>query len=255
MTQLIELSDYMFPIREVDVAYDGIDNLSELNPNWMGASNYKAIVREDTNELISIVSQSYRVVSNAELIDRFMERLSELDTPYVLNQNHCFLTNQRMKIHVEFPELIFTDPESSYHLSLYLHNSYDGTVGVRIFWGAIRSICTNGMIIGKLLKKFYHRHTQGIELGNVADMVHRSAENLPIIQQKIQTLATLPVPVSMLENTEKLFGKKFMEQYERVTVLATQYALLNALTWHISHRVSASQQSRYQNEVARMFGM
>jgi len=70
-------------------------------------------------------------------------------------------------LHVKFPELfIKDDSDDGMALSLYIHISYDMSEGIKIYWGAIRAICTNGVVFGEVLAKFYGKHTKGFNLNN-----------------------------------------------------------------------------------------
>jgi hypothetical protein len=71
----MNLETFCFPIVERKVAVDNnkhsIINLDEKT-TFLPA-DYKAIVREDNNKVISIVKSSYKLVHNAELIDLLRE--------------------------------------------------------------------------------------------------------------------------------------------------------------------------------------
>lgn len=45
------------------------------DPESFLLNGYKVIVREDTNQVISIVKDSYRIVKNADLINRLLQEL------------------------------------------------------------------------------------------------------------------------------------------------------------------------------------
>ncbi len=62
----MNLQDFIFPICERPVAINnGQNDITDWdNASTFLSSDYKAIVREDTNMTISIVNKSYQVVSN-----------------------------------------------------------------------------------------------------------------------------------------------------------------------------------------------
>ena len=73
----MDLSPYCFSVTERKVAVDDQEhptiNLEDTDTYLNGP--YKAIVREDTNELISIVRNSYHVVPNEQLIQAVLNNL------------------------------------------------------------------------------------------------------------------------------------------------------------------------------------
>lgn len=98
--------------------------------------------------------------------------------------------------------LIIKDSESDIPISLFLHNSYDMSEGVRVFFGAIRSICSNGMVFGNVLAKFYGKHTQGFRIENITAKLHEAYDFLPEIQDRINQLEMTPVAPELLTKVE-----------------------------------------------------
>lgn len=246
----MELQEYMFPVEARPVTVpDGITG-SEYNL----PSNYKAIVREDTNEVISIVKKSYRIVRNEELINNLLEELSMLDTPYRIDRSHSFVDNNRMRLHVVFPRLTMHDEDSEIALSLFLHNSYDMSEGIRFMFGAIRSICTNGMVFGKILSKYYRKHTKGFKIANLKDALSTTYDQIPAIQARIKELESTPVTQELMNRVEKGVGKKLSKRVFDQRPL-TEYQMYNALTNYISHVVEQRHRARYQQSVSRVFAL
>ena len=68
----MNLQDFMFPICERPVAINnGQNDITDWdNVSTFLSSDYQAIVREDSNEPISIVKKSYQVVPNEVLIHK-----------------------------------------------------------------------------------------------------------------------------------------------------------------------------------------
>ena len=120
----MNLRDYCFPVVERKVAvHNGKTEQIDLGNNQTFLpGDYKAIVRDDTNELISIVKQSYQVVPNETLINQLMEELEKIDTSYDIEDSHSFVENSRMRLQIAFPEILIKDGTSEISLSLYLHN-------------------------------------------------------------------------------------------------------------------------------------
>ena len=246
----MELQEYMFPVEARPVTVpDGI-----VGSNYQIPSNYKAIVREDTNELISIVKNSYQIVRNEDLINNLLEELSMLDTPYRIDRSHSCVDNRRMRLQITFPDLTMWDKDSEIALSLYLHNSYDTSEGVKFMFGAIRSICTNGMVFGKILSKYYRKHTKGFKIGNLKDALSATYDQIPAIQARIKELESTPVTQELMNRVEKGVGKKLSKRVFDQRPL-TEYQMYNALTNYISHVVEQRHRARYQQSVSRVFAL
>ena len=107
----MNLQDFMFPITERPVAINnGSNDISDWdNVQTFLTSDYKAIVRENTNEPISIVKNTYQVVPNETLINKLMHELILIDTPFKIDPSHSFVTNEKMRLQVTFPALSLKD--------------------------------------------------------------------------------------------------------------------------------------------------
>lgn len=250
----MNLQDFCFPVTERPVAVNnGLHSLSDWeNDRTFLRNDYKALVREDTNQVISIVRRSYQLVPNQQLIDNLMWELSRIDTPYTIDPSHSFVTNERMRLQVTFPQLTMHDGESDIALSLFLHNSYDLSEGVRMFWGAIRAICVNGMVFGKVLGKFYHRHTNGFAIRDLRRTLTRTYDMIPAIENRIRELDARPVTPELEEKVRKELGKTLAKKVLS-PVEVSQWQLYNAITLIVSHAIQQRHRARYQMAAAKVF--
>jgi len=243
----IKLQPYLFPVREQTAYYKDNDARVTLAPR------YKAIVDDRTGDLISIMSGTYQLVPNREVILPVMDQLSQLATKWYIDETHSFVQPNRMRLQVTFPDLTFFDGKSEIAMSMYLHNSYDGSEGVRMFWGAIRFICSNGMVFGKVLSKFYSRHTKNINISNIREQVEQTYDQIPMISERVQILQSLSVTQSIMENTKKQMGAGVMSHVENGPHPLNQWALYNLITWYISHQVEQRMRASYQMKLSRLF--
>jgi len=164
----LDLQDFCFPVVERTVAVD--DKLNE-QAQWADEESYldngyKAIVREDTNNVISIVRDSYKIVTNRELINELLHFLAVSGEQFKIDPSHSFVQDNRMRLMITFPNLTLQDRESDINLSLFIHNSYDMSEGVRFYFGAIRGICQNGAVFGQILGRYYSKHTSGFQMSD-----------------------------------------------------------------------------------------
>jgi len=242
-----KLYKYLFPVTEQKVFVEGENNSTILAPQ------YKAITREDNGKLIAIQNDTYQIVSNAEIIKPLMEQLHELDSRWIIDPSHSFVTDQKMRLQITFPELTFSDGRSDIALSLFVHNSYDSSEGVRMFWGAIRGICSNGMVFGKVLARFYRKHTKGIQLVNLKEQVEQTYEQIPVISERIQILQNLNASKSISKSVEDNLGKRISKYVKEQKKAANAWILYNYLTYYISHTIDQRLRAAYQMRVSRIF--
>ncbi len=255
----MNLEPFCFPVAERQVAVDDAESLNiHLNdPSTHLASDYKAIVREDTNEVISIVRNSYNIVTNSELIDQLLRQLATCGQSFKIDPSHSFVSNARMRLQITFPELRLRDRESDIALSAFIHNSYDQSEGIRFYFGAIRAICSNGMVFGTVLSKYYSRHTKGFSFDDLGEKLQEARSYFPEIQERITRLEQLRVDEQLVENVSDKISKRLAEVCiaEEEIGRITQWRLLNRLTNHISHEMEPHLQARYQENVSKVFAL
>jgi hypothetical protein len=255
----MNLQKFCFPVVERAVAVDNaksplidIQDQESFLPN-----GYKAIVREDTNEVISIVKDTYKIVKNSQLIDQLLRQLATCGQSFKIDPSHSFVDNSRMRLQITFNELRLRDRESDIALSAFIHNSYDQSEGVRFYFGAIRAICSNGMVFGKILSKYYSRHTSGFSFENLGEKLAEAREYFPEIQERINRLEILRVDEQLVENVSTKISKRLAEQaitQEEIGRIS-QWQLLNRLTNHISHEMEPRLQAKYQDNVSKVFAL
>lgn len=249
------LMPYMFPVTETAVYRDG----AVENGVPQISKDHKAIVRQDTGKLIAIQRKTYKLVPNSEVIKPLMEQLHRLDTSWYVDSSHSFVDDARMRLQITFPELIVHDGRSDIALSLYLHNSYDSTEGVRMFFGAIRAICKNGMVFGQILSKFYGKHTVNFDMEYLQRELTATADKLPVIKHRIGTLLETKVDKNLRMEIDRRLGKrvsKYIESQEQETQRAqNQWALYNLITYYVSHMVKQRMRASYQLHASKIFGL
>lgn len=247
-----KLDPFLFPIIEREVYHEDVQHSKHVP-----SQAYKAVVRKDTGELISIMNQTYKIVPNSEVIKPLLEQLHKLDTAWYVDSSHSYVQNNQMRLQVTFPELTFHDGKSDIALSLYLTNSADGSLAIKIYFGGLRSICRNGMVYGTILSKFYGKHTQGISLDNIKEQIENTYQSLPVIQHRIEQLQNTKVDKVLRQSIESKLGKKAYkyveEQENEIKKAQNQWILYNLLTYHISHNLEQRMRAQYQLEVSKLF--
>jgi hypothetical protein len=254
----VNLDQYCFPISERNIAVDDFANdiVDWGNEHtYLPTQDYKAIVRGDTNELISIVRSSYKVIPNALIINKLLQFLASTGENFRIDSSHSFVQNSRMRLQVTFPELVLEDSESDINLSLFVENSYNMSTGLKYYFGAIRMICQNGLILGQILSQYYAKHTKGFEMSDFSASMEQARVHLPTIQQRVNQLEALPANKQLVEQVEEKISKRLAEEVldEMQEKRLSQWELLNKITHYISHDLDPHLRARHQRTVSRIF--
>jgi hypothetical protein len=245
----MKLDDFYFPVEEQPI------KLLNDTPWNSKIDGYKAIVTPDSgdNNVISVVKDTYKLVRNRELIEPFAEQVSKLGVRWKIDPSHSFCKTNRMRLQVTFPDILLKDNDSDIALSLFLHNSYDQSEGVRLFWGGIRSICTNGVVFGNLLGSFYGRHTNGFSFEDIYKHFGDASDKIQSVQATIKSMESREVDEQTMDKLQKALGKRRMQEIistDRVPD-KSQWELLNDITYYISHDVAKSKRGDLQLKVSK----
>jgi hypothetical protein len=248
----MKIQDFYFDVAERPLAL-----ATDMHSNHL--KGYKAIVapQNDRDSMISIVKDSYKLVTNRELIMPFLDEIQSLNARWYIDKSHSFVAPNRMRLQITFPDLYLSDSESKIPLSVYLHNSYDQSEGIRLYWGAIRAICTNGMVLGDLLGSFYGKHTQGLSMIRLRDQFDQVTERITKVENRIRLMESKPVRQELFEDLQKSLGKRRLEEIIRTDTLPDKstWDLYNDITYYISHDVEVKNRANLQLKVSQAFAL
>ena len=161
------IQDIMFPVKEVPACM--VDNKGQLD--HVDKTGYKFIMREDTGQILSCMTDNYRLVKNefinknsAKVIEKHGGRLKEVQS---------FGKGARSLVKWEFPNhKVKIGKNDDMTPEIVWQNSYDGTVGLNIIAGAFRLICLNGAVIGIVASKYKNKHiVQNMKLEDVENVI------------------------------------------------------------------------------------
>jgi Domain of unknown function (DUF932) len=243
-----ELEPYTFPVLEYPVSVGRTNNPT---------SKYKAIVRQDTGKLISIQRETYQLIPNKEVIQPLMKQLSKMDTPFFIDRSHSFVLDGKMRLNLVFPEYKIFDSVSDVALTLNLMNSYDGSSGLKIHFGLLRQVCTNGLIVNQILSKFYGRHTKGLNLHGIREALDASYNSLHVIHHRIETMQNTRPTNDLRAEIQKRLGVKIMKHVEKQESLTRksqdEWTLLNHVTHYVSHELQPHVRHQYQMQISHIW--
>ena len=245
------LDKYLIPVQKTSLSY--VTPSGEIR----STKDYEAIV-DNKGSLISIVRDSYKLVTNKEVINPMIDQLEKLDNKWYIDNSHSFISPERMRIQITFPELMCNDGKSDIALSLFIGNSYDGSKSVNMMIGAIRAICTNGMIFGKVFAKAIGRHTSNFNFDNLQRTIEVAYDNIPSVSQRIEELyhQTFTLNETYQKSIKENFGTRglaYVIQQNMGGAILNEWEMYNVLTYYISHYINYKARERYQENVSKMF--
>lgn len=261
----VDLTDYYFPVRETKKIiipkseYDLIDPDNEEMAYTL--EGYKAILREDTQQVISIASDKYELIENSQVIDPVLNSLEKTGEKFALDPYYSFCQNDRMKLAITFPEITLTDDKGfEAPLAIFIHNAYKPGKSAESQWGALRLVCKNGMTFASMLGSIFKQNHKGqFFMEDIQVELGKAIEKVPLLQQRITELTeTAAESEDLWYEIEKKVGagaaKTVTETPELIKGMQ-MWLIYNLLTQYIGHRISKQQQTAKQIAVSKIFNL
>ena len=244
------LKDTLFPVKE-DTIYQAVGG---------DPSGWKFIIREDTEEILSVVTDKYKMVSNKDVVGAAEPVLKEIGAK--LTECETFANGARTSWTWKIPDVKVNIAGSKYSNSLkedYVHptitikNSYDGSVGLHILAGAFRLVCSNGLIIGNTISNKVNKHSiYNIHLDNIEESVNNTVNTVESVFKKdFPVLTNTDIKPKHVQNLIKMFPDFTMESLTQYLIAHkphTFWDLLNAATWVATHTMKRNYETTHKLE-------
>ena len=230
------------------------------NPN-----NYQALVRKDTNEVLNVVGDSYRLIQNQELFGEIesclKHSLGEDNFNNVKIEEQVSKGGLWAKKEWIFPDItVETTKGSNSEIAFRVIgiNAF-GSSAVKCLFGGIDSYCTNGIIIGEQVGMIKKAHYGNYVIGEAMDPVRESVERFKESGEKWREWQEVKITADDARNfLDKHFtlrvAEVVLEQFKREILNRgkTLWALYSAMTAYASHenQFSVSQMSHNNRNVS-----
>ena len=142
----------------------------DANDEIQVVPNKKVLVRDDNNESVGIVGQSYEVAQHPDAF-RTVERIisnSDLDTTGVTRDIQVSHDGARAYAVYTLPAHSVGQGKEETALQISTRNSFDGSWCFHVEVGAVRMICLNGQVFLDSFAMFKARHTAGLNMDHAA---------------------------------------------------------------------------------------
>lgn len=241
----------------------------------------EALINSETSDVLGIVSNSYELVTNKDVMDLFDEAIRDLAVEKTID--HMDSTTKRWK-----RQIVFSDGALKYPITgsdivgilLEISNGYTGRTSFGYRLMGYRALCSNGMVMGKkdLFQDSYGHYVDSP--GRLRDSFELKFEAFKENSLTWKEWSTTPFSrddfVSFIdEHTKPESGDANRSQYlpqrvsriikdsyqpllERQSLPDTKWGAFNVLTWIYTHETKAHKgsnvfSSRY-NTIERLAG-
>ena len=225
----------LFPVMEVPAI--GIPTMDNKEIDDTG---YKFIVREDNNHVLSCVTNEYKLVTNQEVMDKALPIIEK--NHGTIDEVKTFAQGSRTNWVFKFRKNPITIEGEKLFPQLNIRNSYDASTQVDVLGGAFRLVCSNGLVIGRILGHKSARHSiwnPKLQNGHIGELVEETIDNMEtVLNNEFPKLMASKVKQKDIVNVMQMFPTtqiEHMVRYLTTNKPKTHWDLFNAATWVLSH--------------------
>ena len=241
-------SEIMFPVKEVPAI--GIPK--EANTKEIDDTGYKFIVREDTGDVMSCMTNEYKLVQNSNVFDTADKIVKKHKGQ--LKEVKSFGNGARSIMKWHFPNnVVNIVDKDGVTPEIIIRNSYDGTIGVNVQAGAFRLVCANGMVIGVVLENHRNKHSiWNLALDDMEDVITETIEKTEyLFQEEFPILYNTPIKEKHIIELIKLFPTT-MSTFTTQKLIADKpksfWDLFNVATYITSHNMKRENEATHKIE-------
>jgi len=245
----MSIESTLFPVKEypANFAYNSEAGIIDVNVN----TGYKFIVREDANQVLSCMTDEYKLVPNSQIVKAAEPILKQHKAK--LREAVSLGDGQRTIWKWSLPNsLIEISKGDEMHPEVIIKNSYDGSLQVHILSGAFRLVCSNGMIIGNIIEKYNYKHNIGnVNLDNleevIVDVIEKTEEEgrqLPLLKDTKLKQSHIIKLIELFPSTMSVFIARYMIANKP----KTYWDLYNVATYINTHKMNRKYNTTHQLE-------
>ena len=235
------------PLLELDRPTTEYDFPVELRPistepDGFVIPNRLAVIRTDTMRSLGVVSSKYALLPHADVVGTLRDTLKGQTVEEKIGVTH---NGARMHVEMTLPTITLSIDGDEIAMRVIVINSYDTSRKVQISFGAVRLVCSNGMIIGRQFISLKRRHTgdMHLEVAQIQNQMHMLTERFQATAPVLQKMALSPLKLP----PKKFFDSKQLCVPTYLTTIAREqfkksechsvWDAYNALTFAITHKM------------------
>ena len=244
------MNETLFPVKEIPAIWTDKENGNILNKN----TGHKFIIREDTNKILSCMTDEYKLVKNEDVYSIANPLIGKKGGKMI--EERAYAEGARTFWRWRFPDLkVEISKNDTINPEIIIKNSYDGTVGVHAMGGAFRLVCSNGMIIGSIIKDFNAKHSiYNFQLDKLDTIIKDTIDlTVGLCKSNFRNWAKIDISENHLMEMFKLFPiemNEFVVQYMIANKPDTLWDLYNCATNIVTHKMSHSKEATHKVEMS-----
>lgn len=271
------IKDWNFPVETYDLwASPTVTGANEIE---VPQSMARALVRTDTNQVLGVHTDKYKVLHHDDVVNSVMDSISSanLSSDYTVDVQ-VLDDGRKLKGQILFNDITIQPQKDDYiKFRIPFYNSYDGSWSFSVTCDGIRLWCLNGCTTPDTITKSVSKHTasasissstakikRGFELFLQSEDMYRSYKEINIsgtlagnVFRKLTKLPTVDIYNRNKFNEKQLTNLRSQWKYEKDELGSNAWALYNTLTHWATHtsdyKQPATTTRNRENQLANLF--
>ena len=240
MKSILAMEETLFPVKEVPATFMKAEGKKRT---LVAGTGHKFIIREDTGDILSCMTDEYKVVDNKSVVNKVQKVLKGSGAE--LSEARTFSNGSKAVWKWNFPKTkVKVDKGDLINPQLIVANSYDGTTSVNVMGGAFRLVCLNGLTIGNVLtkKKAVHKKNNTSIIDIESTITDTVSMLVKMFETEFPALTQKSLRRKHMVDVIKIIPTQYIEDFTRYCInnnMNTYWDLLNACTYiatHVAHR-------------------
>jgi len=244
------INEAMFPVKEIPAIGAPSDTI--FSGDEIHKTGYKFIVREDTGDVLSCMTDEYQLVTNEQLhlaADETLRKCGavEREVKVLGGGKRTIMRYVIPNVKVKISKDDIVNPE------IMFKNSYDGSWEVGVQAGAYRLVCANGMVIGVVLSNKSNKHSvYNPRISELPEIIAETVETTAsIFKDDFALMLDTKVNQKHVKEIIEMVPTNVMEpfvQYLMSHKPSNYWDLINSATWVNTHHMNRNHNSTHQFE-------
>jgi hypothetical protein len=220
--------------------------------NLQRANDHKAIVNPETGKVFSIVSKDYKLIRHEDAVLRVNNVIDEnSDLGKYKVSTEFYNDGSRMRSTYCFYEISTKiTPGDPVNPELHLFNSYDTSWPFIVLLGAFRSVCANGLVVGRKFLYIRKRHVYDFDQIDLEEQIstvlkrfrfqtnqwRKWADRQLTERDHKKIIKSMKWGKGAIEEIEARTADEARDVNDRGFPIISLWIFYNVITWYITHR-------------------
>ena len=213
----------------------------------------KAVVRTDTGDVLSVMTDRYVPVNNKKVLEAFGEIADKANIDWELGNCYTMRNGAKTVMEIKFPfNKVEAEVGDIMEMRGYLTNGFDGFSAAKVEMGFYRLVCKNGMMAGTSDMSISYRHVGNVNEKLVEQFQEYLTCKMGSSEDFIKMLLAMKFKtkkhIKAIIEGSKWIGAKYRElieqQWEKDGGGKSGWELYNAYTNIMTHKMSVNMENR-----------